>query len=214
MGRWWDILLMIIGIAVLIVVALSPEIGFRYGVIGYLGSLALIGFGLKAIIDSTREKRDRKREIPDAPAVEIFYQNTKQAWMDDRLRDLGPVFKLEGLSNSIKQLKTAYLPHEGSALSVFFARFNPQPDEYLITMSQGPSQAENAWFVLTNKRLVQKNGETNEYSDFPLPDIAEYAIDKAKAELSLKTRSGETVVLKQVSGFPMKKHVDALIAAK
>ena len=213
MGRWFDVFLMIIGIAVLIVVALSREIEFRYGVIGYLGAFAMIGFGLKAIIDSYREKTDRKRAIPDDPAVECFYRNTKQAWMDDKLKDLGPVFKLEGLSNSIKQLKTAYLPHEGSALNAFFTRFNPQPDEYLVSMSRGDDNAENAWFVLTNKRLVQKDGETNEYSEFNLKDIADYDIDKSKAELRLKTRSGETVFLRKVSGFPMKKHIDALISS-
>ena len=214
MGRWWDIFLMIIGIAVLIVVALSRELEFRYGVIGYIGAFVCIGFGIKAITDSHRERTDRKRAIPDNPAVESFYQNTKQAWMDDKLKALGPVFKLEGISNSVKQLKTAYLPHAGSALNAFFARFNPQPDEYLISMSRGDDNAENAWFVLTTQRLIQKDGESNEYSEFNLKDIAAYDIDKQKAELSLKTRSGETVVLKRVSGFPMKKHIDVLISLR
>jgi hypothetical protein len=204
---------MIIGIVVLIVVASSRELEFRYGVIGYIGAFACIGYGIKAIIDSYKEKTDRKREIPDNPAVETFYQNTKQAWMDDKLKDLGPIFKLEGISNSVKQFKTTYLPHEGSALSAFFTRFAPQPDEYLISMSQGDDNAENAWFVLTNKRLVQKDGETDDYSEFDLKDIAEYTIDKQKAELSLKTRSGQMVVLKRVSGFPMKKHIDVLISS-
>lgn len=214
MSRALDILLMVCGIALLIVVAFSREIEFRYGAIGYLGAFALIGFGLKAIIDSTRERTDRKREIPDDPAIEGFYRNTKQAWMDDKLKHLGPVFKLEGASNSIKQLKTAYLPREGSALNVFFTRFKPRLGEYLISMSRGDDNAENAWFVLTNNRLVQKDGETNEYSEFDLGDIAEYQVDKEKAELKLKVRSGETIVMKKASGFPMKKHIDALISPR
>lgn len=214
MGRWFDVFLMIMGIAMLIVVAASREIDFRYGVIGYLGALAMIGFGLKAIIDSRKERTDRKRAIPNDPEVEGFYQNTKQAWMDDKLKALGPVFKLEGISNSLKQLKTAYLPREGSALQAFFTHFHPQPDEYLISLSQGGENTENAWFVLTNKRLVQKDGESNEYSEFILKDIAAYDIDKPKAEIRLQTRSGESFVLKNVSSYPMKKHMDVLISSQ
>jgi len=213
MSRFWDILFMIIGIIVLILVASSRELEFRYGLLGYLAAFACIGFGLKAVLSSHREKTDRKRAIPDDPAVEGFYRNTKQAWMNDKLKDLGPVFKIEGISNSIKEFKTAYLPREGSALNAFFTRFNPRPDEYLISMSRGDDNVENAWFVLTNQRLVQKDGETNEYSEFHLGDIAGYEIDKPKAELSLKTRSGETFVLKRVVGYPMKKHIDALISS-
>ena len=88
-----------------------------------------------------------------------------------------------------------------------------QPDEFLISISHGTDNQENAWFVLTNRRLLQKNGETNDYREFYLKDIKEYGIDRQKAELSIKTRTGETVTLKNVLGFPKKKYMDVLISS-
>jgi hypothetical protein len=210
MGRWWDILWMFIGIGVLILVSTSRGLEFRYGILGYIGAFACIGYGIKALIDSSREHGDLKRKIMQSPAVESFYENTKQAWTDGKLEPLGSIFAQEGRSLSLKDLKKNYPARPDSALEVFFSRYNPQPGEFLVSMSHGSDNTDNAWFVLTNKRLLQKNGETNDYHEFSLKDVEECVVDRSKMELCIKTRNGDPVILKQVARFPKKHDVDIL----
>ncbi len=210
MGRWWDILWMVIGVVVLVIVSTTRGLEFKYGALGYLGAFACIGYGVKALVDSYHEHGDLKREIMQSPKVESFYESTKQAWTDGRLESLGSIFAQEGRALSLKALKKNYPAREGSALEVFFQRYDPQPGEFLVSMSLGAENADNAWFVLTNKRLLQKNGETNEYREFHLKDVKECSVDRAKSELCIKTRGGDTVTLKQVARFPKKHDLDVL----
>jgi hypothetical protein len=214
MGRWWDILWMIIGVGVLVLVSTVKGLEFRYGAIGYLGALACIGYGVKALVDSYSEKKDLKRAVLKEPTVETFYRNTKEAWSDGRLKDLGSVFQQEGCSSSLKQLKLNYPAPEGSALEAFFTRFHPQPDEFLVSTSLGVDASDSAWFVLTNKRLLQKDGLTGRYCEFNLPDIRECVVDRENSELRLKTRGDETVVLKNAARFPKKQHLDVLTSSR
>jgi hypothetical protein len=212
MGRVGDIIWMVIGVVMLIVVSTSDAIRFRYGVVGYIGAFACIGYGIKSIYDGIKDKELMEMELLSMPVVEEFYKNTKQAWMDNKLKSLGSGFKAEGNRSSIKQLKKRYLPYEGSAFHTFLTRFNPGPDEYLVSLSHGTSNKDNAWFILTNSRLIQKDGQTDEFREFELKDIQEYNVSRLKAEMNITKRSGEVVTLKKLSYFPGKKYVDFLIS--
>jgi hypothetical protein len=81
---------------------------------------------------------------------------------------------------------------------VFFEDFQPLEGEFLIGL--GFSKVENSpWFVLTNLRLIQRDGRNNEFKEVTLADVDTYQV-KRKLTDTLLLKVSDTLVFKMKSG--------------
>jgi len=204
-----DLFFMVFGIFVLIL-SFSPNYEFRFGVIGYIAAFLLISFGFRAIYEWYKERATLKLELFKEPNVISFYKNTLKAWATGVLDDIDPVFKKEGKSFSLKKIIKTYLPFKDSALYKFLTQYTPDSDEFLVSLSYGYSRFKNSWFVLTNKRLIQKDGETDTLKEINLKNIKKYNIDKKLPGLEFSMNTGEIMVFKNVGYYPAKEYINFL----
>jgi hypothetical protein len=90
--------------------------------------------------------------------------------------------------------KESYMPTDGSALNYFFNHVPPLPDEFLVKMAP--------YLVLTNLRLLIKNGEPKAWTEISMPDVVSCDLSETKQlKISFTMRSGETIALSNIEGF-------------
>jgi len=213
--KWWY--------WVLVVVFGVLGIGFGLAIFGML----TVQFGfLGAILYCVGVyywQRHQTRAIPDdyydtlrsplmrAPYVVDFYECTRRAWAQGTLATLGQGYATEGKLPQPDFVKR-YVPTEGSALRVFFENFPPPDGEFMIGVGNLQSGRDRGWFVLTNRRLMQRDGRDNVFKTMPLASIARYEINEATKSLHFTLKSGEHVAFAQVQMWPKADVITAVLA--
>ena len=125
---------------------------------------------IKKFLDSPLMKEER---------VVRFYETTRDAWASGKLSKINSSYKKEGkkAKKSLEYLMTSYPPLNGNALGVFFEKFKPLPEEYMISQGAMVTKegielpGESAWFLLTNRRLIQRTGWVFEFKEIKLARI-------------------------------------------
>lgn len=130
-----------------------------------------------------------------------FYQTTQQVWRSGVLNSLGTRFAKEG-NKAYDKFIRPYLPFEGSALSIFFKKFAPCNGEYLIGLGNFKADAQSGWFVLTNLRLVQKDGKSNVFKQVVFSEVDAYRIDASAKTIVFDMKSGEQVLIEEMKMYP------------
>jgi hypothetical protein len=136
-----------------------------------------------------------------------FYKNTQVAWAGGKLDELGTFFWAEGRL-PYEDFIAKYRPREGNAMSIFLEHFHPLPEEYLIQFDSNLS-----WFILTNLRLIQKDGGSKSFSEVALSNVDTYEITGGffSWKLTIKMKSGKTISFKQVKAYPQKQIMSWLL---
>ena len=146
------------------------------------------------------------------PGVLAFYDATLDAWSSGRLDALGPRFRTEG-DVGRDELVRKYPPLPGTALDAFFELFEARPGEFLVGLGNHPTAKEPGWFVLTNLRLLQRDGATGDWWDVGLADVASLdCAGQGKKTLTFQMKSGEIVSLTGVDVYPKEKLLQDMIA--
>jgi hypothetical protein len=180
----------------------------------FAGSLVLVARGARALLVNARPARlaDAKtreaaeiEEVLQSPLmqderIKSFYQTTLDAWSSGKLASLGPGYASEGRTPYEGFLRK-YPPKRGSALSVFLEKYPPCDGEFLVGLGNLGNAETTGWFVLTNLRLVQRDGKDNGFKDIVLDGVDTYRKEgaaKAPKTLIFKMKSGEEITFANV----------------
>ena len=146
-------------------------------------------------------------EMEQDERVVGFYQATLNAWSEGKLTGLDKGFKTEADAIKLPDFIKKHPPYEGTSLRAFFKDFQPLEGEFLV------GRGESHWFVLTNLRLIQRNGSNNEFKEVTLADVDTYEIKQKKtATLVFKMKSGQVIVFEKAQSFPLPKYISELIS--
>lgn len=207
MTKFHDILYMVVGLGA---VAVGVIQGGRLTVIGLAGLAILIFFGARAILQIRKEHRALKSETLRDPAVMEFYRRTKKMWAEGRLDEAAPLRRKEG-AKSLEWLIRRYAPYETSALDAMFRQFPPEGDEYLVHEANDEKTYGGGWFVLTNKRLILRDGASGKFGAVRFSDIESFESKGTMSrKFSFKLKNGKTVEFSKVKIFPTAKWIDKL----
>jgi hypothetical protein len=141
--------------------------------------------------------------------VTEFYKQTYDAWNSGRMDGIAiryrEVTKAQNLENFIKDIA----PTEGSVLEQFFTIFPPLKNEFLIgTSDKNVSENLRGWFILTNLRLILRDGITLAFKEIKLCEITDF---KISSDLStpcvFNLDSGISIEISKVKFFPKKEYV-------
>ena len=208
MKKFSDILYTLLGIG-LLVLTLSGSIDI--GIWGILGSIACIGFGLSTMYKMRMASKALKSDILQNPRVIGFYKTTVAAWSAGKLSGLGKAFEKEGEIPYEKFVKK-YRPVEGGALFAFFTQFQPNEDEFLVGIGDTDSGSDRGWFVLTNQRLVQKDGRNKMFKEVILAGVNTFDMKGTWTKtMVFKMKSGGTIDFEKVAIYPSEKYISAAI---
>ena len=101
--------------------------------------------------------------------VVTFYKTTLSAWSGGKLEELHSSFKLSARLMRTSDLMSKYQPYNDIAIRTMFEKFSPVPGEFMVGSGNG-------WFILTNLRLIQKDGKTDGFREIALADIELYEL--------------------------------------
>jgi hypothetical protein len=187
-------------------------------------ALVVVGVGMLiwGVVEVSRNSRAKAR-LADAKAreaaeieevlrspmmqderIKSFYRTTLDAWSTGKLASLGPGFAAEG-GTPYEGFLRKYPPKRGSALNVFFEKYPPCDGEFLVGLGNLGNAETTGWFVLTNLRLVQRDGKDNRFKDVVLGGVDTYRIEgaaKAPKTLVFKMKSGEEITFASVLMYP------------
>jgi len=145
-------------------------------------------------------------EIEQDERVVNFYQTSLTAWSNGELASLHKGFKTDADAMQLADFIKKHPPYEGSSLRVFFKDFQPLEGEFLVGLGEN-------WFVLTNLRLIQRDGRNNEFKEVTLADVDTYEIKQKKTvTLVFKMKSGQEILFEETQGFPLHKFISGLIS--
>lgn len=164
---------------------------------------------ISALLERARIRRTLKDPIMNEETVVGFYQNTQQAWRSGALNQLGPRFQKEA-NKEYNQFIKKYLPYEDSALHVFFKQYSPLDGEYLVGVGNLNNDIPPGWFVLTNFRLVQRNGKDNEYKEVVFSDVDSYRLNPTARTMVFTMESGEEVSIESMKMYPQGRFITAV----
>lgn len=173
--------------------------------------IALLLWGIYQVVKrSTDKKKALNNPVLQDPRVIEFYNNTLNSWQSGKLDYLNTTFR-QNSKCDYDSFVAALPPAPGSALAVFFEQFPPLPGEYLVGV--GNDSSGKAWFVLTNLRLMQKDGSANVFKVIYLNNIQEYlTAGKMTKELTFVMKNGERVIFEKVGRYPGEEYVKKMIA--
>jgi len=150
-------------------------------------------------------------EILQNPKVKQFYENTMKAWAAGILDDINKVLKREGKLSYQKFIKL-YKPKKYNALYIFFSQFKPIDDEFLWGFGEYDYGTNRAWFIFTNKRLIQREGVDNTFKEIILSEVDEYKINpEDEIPLSFKMKSGDFIEFKSVKLYVSEEYLNKAI---
>lgn len=178
-----------------------------------IACLVWYGFDTRELMNTRKEVAEIQQVLQD-PLIQdehvmSFYQTTLNAWLDGRLSNFGKGFEKEGRMQYEDFVKK-YPPHEGSALRVLFDDFRPPKGEFLVGLG---NLNNNGWFVLTNLRLIQRDGRSDEFKEVTLADVDSYQIKgMTKKTLIFKMKSGEEITFGKVQMYPKDKFLSEVIS--
>lgn len=135
-----------------------------------------------------------------------FYNETLSAWSSGKLSKLNKDFEEEG-KIQYEMFVWKYRPIEGSGLFVFFTSFPPLKGEFLVAVGNNKfSPTDSAWFVLTNLRLIQRDGISNSFKEVILSEIDTFEIKgKWSKNIMFKMKSGIKIYFEKVALYPSDK---------
>ncbi len=173
--------------------------------------LVWFGFDTKALVSALKESKALKEAVESPlmqdPRVIGFYDATQAAWTRGDLDGLSSSFKSEATRLTREELARQYPPTEGGALSALFAQFAPLDGEYLVGVS---AQA----FVLTNLRLIQKDGRDQAFREVRFADAESFELKGFGTKtLTFKMRSGPEVVFEKLPVFPAENYLSHVMTA-
>jgi hypothetical protein len=211
MKKVWAIL-SLVGGCVLVILLLSAAAGNeRPPLRGWGAAAALIIYGVSALYKLSRADRALQSGLLQDPRVVGFYQNTQAAWASGRLAPLNKQFQQEA-AGSYEDFVKRYPPLEGTALHVLFTQFPLLLGEFMVGTRDSQSGRNKAWFVLTNLRLIQKDGASGLFRELRLGDIASFVKKGVwTAKLTFQMKSGEEIVFEKVEIFPAEKFLNAAL---
>ena len=207
---WWNIIVGILFIAG----GLSGEFVLR----GTESNGALVVVGillfLWGVYQATKKGSDKKKALNNPvlqnPNVVDFYARTLNEWASGRLDFINKSFQQSAAKLDYNGFIAAIPPAPNSALGIFFERYQPYPNEYLIGV--GNDSSGKAWFVLTNVRLIQKDGKTNGFTEIYLEQVQEYITKGTMTkELTFVLKTGQNVLFQKVAIYPSEEYVKKLI---
>lgn len=180
----------------------------------FLGSVVIMARGVRALRVNARQARLADAKTREAAEIEkvlqsplmqeerikSFYQTTLNEWSSGKLASLGPGFAAEGRM-PYEDFLRKYPPKRGSALGVFLEKYPPCDGEFLVGLGNLGNAETTGWFVLTNLRLVQRDGKDNGFRDIVLDGVDTYRKEgaaKAPKTLVFKMKSGEEMTFENV----------------
>jgi len=129
-----------------------------------------------------------------------FYRTTHAVWSSGKLSWFDK--SLEDVRNlSYENFVTELTATEGESLCMFFTQFAPLEGEFLV--DTGTNEECGVWFVLTNLRLIQKNGRDSLFKAVSLTDLAAYKSDGTwEKTLTIQMKSGSSLSFEKVLMAP------------
>jgi hypothetical protein len=139
--------------------------------------------------------------------VRRFYRATLEAWYGGRLSKLNRGFESKGRMQ-LEELIKKYPPYAGSALRALFEQFPPLPGEFLIGLGNLQAGSDPGWFVLTNFRLIQRDGRDNLFDEVLLAEVDTFEIKGAATKtLDFEMKSGQKMAFEKVLMHPSDKYL-------
>lgn len=203
----------LVGVLLFATDTLPPPRGMTVGlgnyIFGIIVAAAAFFTGYSSIKKASRTTSALRGEVLQDPNVIGLYERTMRAWAAGELQDINHAYKKEG-NTSYERFVRANAPTEGGALRVFFLQFTPRSDEYLVSI--GDTNSGKGWFVLTNQRLIQKDGRDNSYKEIDLRDIKGYETSGTFTKrLVFQLSSGEAKEFSKVEIFPSESVLMTLV---
>lgn len=146
--------------------------------------------------------------------VKLFYKNTQTAWLSGAMDNISGDYK--NIANEgYKQLVKEFAPYYNNAIYIFFTQFSPLENEYLIANGDSDDLKESGWFIVTNKRIIQKQGTSKDFVEIYLSDIRNYKGEDAKTNsLNIELNTGNEVVVKDIKLYPNKEFINKILQHK
>jgi len=143
--------------------------------------------------------------------VITFYNNTITAWANGKLNWIDLSFKKE-TNCSYSEFIKKYPPFKASILELFFIKYNPKQGEYLILQGDEDIGEKGIYFILTNLRLIIKDGITKLYNEIHLADVESFELstDFSKS-LKFKMKTGKSIIVNKVKLIPKNNILKHLI---
>jgi|WetSurMetagenome_2_1015567.scaffolds.fasta_scaffold92764_2 hypothetical protein len=182
----------------------------------FIACLVWYGFDVKDFM-SARNADSAMKQVLASPLIREdrvvrFYQSTRAAWAAGRLSLLGKNFANEGRMLQSDFIKK-YPPYEGSALKKFFESFQPLEGEFLIGLGNLPNATYGGWFVLTNLRLIQRDGRDDSYKEVLLANVGTYQFKGTTLKsLVFQMKTGEEISFEKMQMYPTDKFLSTLIS--
>ena len=190
-------------------------LGFQLSLPLFLIAILLwYGYDTLGLLNVRREKQFLE-ELGNDPfiqsaAVAGFYRTTRQAWASGILASLGKAFEKESQLSQVDFIMK-YPPTKGSILSIFFAKFQQSEGEFMISLGNQKSGDRTGWYLLTNQRLIQRDGE-DVYNEIPLAEVDQFEISgRTLRKLVFTLKSGEQFSLEKLQMCPLEKYLSAAI---
>jgi hypothetical protein len=163
-------------------------------------------------LEREKEKALQGQLIKEDP-VRAFYQRSYTAYLNGILDSLNVKFKAEAENESLEDLIKKFPPYQGGALAAFFETYPPLEDEFLIGIGDLKTEKTPGWFVLTNQRLIQRDGRDNRFKEVFLADIDSYE-QKAgwSGSMEVRLKSGEEISFKKILMLVSKDYLNWSIA--
>lgn len=183
-----------------------------------LACLVWFGFDTKELVAALRSASAAKEALDSLLLKDSrnigFYQRTQKAWAEGKLDNLNKDFAKEGKGSYDDFVKT-YLPYDGGSLHLFFTKYPPKENEYLIGYGDTESGDDRSWFVLTNLRLIQKDGRDNSYKEIILDEVDSYEFSGSWTKiLKFNMKSGHVVDFEKVEIFPTESFLEFVVKEK
>lgn len=163
---------------------------------------------LEGRIKKIRKTLIKTPELFHDERVITFYENTIAVWSSGKLSHLNNKFEIEGEKTYDEFVKT-YRPYYGSGLFVLFTSFPPREDEFLVEVDL---TSYNGWFVLTNKRLIQRDGLDNLFREVLLRQIDTFEMKGFwTRSIMFRMTSGQTIKFEKIGSYPSEESLSELI---
>ena len=180
-----------------------------------VGCLVWFGFDTKEFISAKKESTANAQAL-ESPLLQDdrvvrFYQTTLSAWASGKLSKLNAGFEGEG-KIAYEEFVKKYPPAEGGSLCAFFRDFSPVEGEFMVGVGDSEDVGPNrSWFLLTNLRLIQKDGRDNVFKEIKFADVDSFKTKGTwKKGLVFKMKSGAEIDFEKVDIFPDEKFLSAV----
>ena len=98
-------------------------------------------------------------------------------------------------------------------MRVFLEKFMPREGEFLVGVGNLQTGKNPGWFVLTNQRLVQRDGRDDDFKEVMLADVDTYQIKGAAAKkMTFNMKSGAVIDFEKVQMYPTDKYLKYAIS--